>query len=339
LAVPVDYQPHYLFTIYGVDQPVGVAVSPGGDRIYAAESGGEHLVKMFNRSGDMLGSFSPPDTDANQRAPIYLATDKAGNIYVSDLQQLAVEIFDPEGKYLDSIIGPELTLGEYVSLHNTDLGQGATFTYNKFRDYVTITNSNGEDTQLPAPGSYEWAPLGVRFDANGDLLLTDVIKDQHKVLVYPGDVLNSSLWQGGTLSGKFFGSYGSGNGNFLFPNVVVTDSKGRFFVTDGNNSRISVWDSQGAFLLNFGQGSGESALNLPRGAIIDDQDRLYVVDAVDHSIKVYDVSGDEVSFLFRLGDYGGEDGQFNYPNDIAIDQTGRLYIADRENNRIEVWSY
>ena len=137
-----------------------------------------------------------------------------------------------------------------------------------------------------------------------------------------------------------FGEHGQGNGQFIFPNVAVSDSQGRIYVTDGNNGRVSVWDSAGRFLFHLGQGVGDGALNLPRGAAIDTSDRLYVVDAVGQNVKVYDVSEAEASFLFTFGDWGASNGQFNYPNDIAIDNvTGRLYVTDRENHRVQVWLY
>ena len=39
-----------------------------------------------------------------------------------------------------------------------------------------------------------------------------------------------------------FGVEGKGDGQFSFPNSVVTDSQGNFYVSDGNNGRISVLD-------------------------------------------------------------------------------------------------
>ena len=339
LALKVTYPPHYLFSIYNVDQPVGVAYSGESDRIYVTESGGEHLIKMFNRSGDLLGAFSPPRTDPSERSPIYLATDDRGRIYVSDLVQLAVQIYDANGNFIDSLISPDLTLSEYVSNHAASFQAGVSLSYNVFQENVYITEPGGGEQQVPAPGRLGWVPLGVRFVANGDLLLTDVFDDHHVVRTIPGSSLKSSSLQEFNPPLKAFGGNGSGESKFSFPNVAVMDSKGRIYVTDGNNSRISVWDEGGNFLFFFGRGNGESAVNLPRGLAIDQNDRLFVVDAVDHSIKVYDVSEAEVSFLYSFGDFGVDDGQFNYPNDIALDNNGRLYIVDRENNRLQVWSY
>jgi sugar lactone lactonase YvrE len=132
---------------------------------------------------------------------------------------------------------------------------------------------------------------------------------------------------------------GNENGQLLFPNSVVRDSRGNFYVSDGNNGRISKWTPDLQYGNFFGLGAVGSGLNLPRGAWMDGKNRLHVADAVGQIIRVYDVSGDEPAFLFTFGEFGITEGLFNYPNDICIDETGRLYIADRENNRISVWSY
>ncbi|MEN8172565.1 MAG: hypothetical protein ABFS03_06745, partial [Chloroflexota bacterium] len=69
----VNYPPHYLFSFYGLDQPVGVAVSPSGDRVYVSESGGERTIKIFDSAGNLLDDFVPPGTVPPQRSPVYLA--------------------------------------------------------------------------------------------------------------------------------------------------------------------------------------------------------------------------------------------------------------------------
>ena len=339
VPVEVNYAPHYLFSIYGLDKPVGVALSPQADRIYVTETGGERWVKIFDRDGNPLGSFAPPRTGQAERSPVYLATDGRGRVFVADRLQHALFVYDREGRYLDTILGPDMTLSEYVSKRTEGLGPGAAFAYDAFETSVYYQQPGEAEQTLPVPDPSVWSPLGVRIDATGRMLITDVSTGHQCVREIPGDVLLADSWHGFDPNGNAFGTDGQGDGHFLFPNVGLTDSQGRIYVTDGNNGRISVWNGQGGFLFNFGQGAGEGALNLPRGAAIDARDRLHVVDAVGQNVRVYDVSEPEPSFLFAFGDWGLDDGQFNYPNDIALDAAGRLYIADRENNRIQVWSY
>ncbi|RMF47397.1 MAG: hypothetical protein D6755_05175 [Anaerolineae bacterium] len=337
----VEYPPHYLFSIYGVDRPVGVALSPSGDRLYVAETGGDRLIKMFDPDGNLLGSFPAPETRPGERSPVYMATDMDGRLFVSDRLQHAIYVYDRDGNYIDTILDYSLTLSEFVSKHTGGLQDGTAFVYNIFWQDVRYTPAGSDEIQLlPAPDRAVWAPLGLRIDAEGNLWVTDVAKDANTVRFFPAEALDPTTWKTDfDPQGFQFGEQGQELGQFLYPNTAVRDSQGRVFISDGNNGRISVWSAEGEYLFTFGKGTGDGALSLPRGAFIDYKDRLFITDAVGQDIKVFDVSGEEPQFLYTRGEYGLEDGQFNYPNDIVVDRSGRLYIADRENNRIQVWLY
>ncbi|NOZ71509.1 MAG: hypothetical protein GXP38_06295 [Chloroflexi bacterium] len=339
VPVEVNYPPHYMFSIYEVDGPIGVAVSPDGDRFYVTESRGERLIKMFDTDGNLLGSFSLPGVKPGERSPVYIATDSRGRVYVTDRLQHAIIVFNRDGGYLDTILSPTLTLSEYVSKHTGTAPSLGSYSYNIFSDEVTYQDADGNAQTLPRPDYASWAPLGIRFDTKDQMILTDVTEGRHSVMVVPASVIMSPDWLNFDLSAFQFGISGQGNGQFLFPNAAVADSQGRMIVSDGNNGRLSVWNDQGGFLFHFGAGSGDGALSLPRGMAIDNRDRLHVVDAVGQDVKIYDFSGPEPSFLFSFGSMGNLSAQFNYPNDIAVSVSGRLYVADRENNRIQIWSY
>jgi len=334
----LNYPPHYLFSIYGVDKPVGVATSPKGDRIYVTEMGGSRLIKIFDQEGNPIKSVEEPHTNVGERAPVYLATDPAGQVFVTDRKQQSVFIFNQDGDYLDSMIGPGQLLADYVKNKNGADLPGNKFSFNPFENVIYFQNSDGVDQTLDTPVMEDWSPLGIRIDQKGHLIITDVTKNRHSILV--GDILQDE--QSALQIDPAFtsiGKTGQGEAEILYPNTAVSDSQGRVYVSDGNNARISVWDTNGDHLFSFGRSGGDGELSLPRGILIDQQDRLFVVDAVDQNVKVYDVSGSEPVFLYSFGDFGIEDGLFNYPNDIAIDTTGRLYIVDRENDRVQVWSF
>ena len=334
----INYPPHYLFSIYGVDKPVGMAISPGGDRVYVAESGGERTIKVFDREGTLLDDFTPPGTTPYERSPVYLAVDVQGRIFVADRLQNAIFIYDADGNYIDSILSPNMTLSKYLDQHlGGQMPDGTTFYYNTFKGVVNLTQPGEEEQALPPPDLVSWDPLGVRFDNDGNLLVT--VATDHSVRTFSLDTLRPSTLVDFGGQEKAFGSFGQDARQLNFPNVAVNDSRGRVTVSDGNNGRMSMWDAQGNFLRIFGRGTGDESLSLPRGAWVDDKDQLHVVDAVGHTVRVYDISGDEPIFLYTFGELGDADGLFYYPSDICIDENGFLFIADRENNRVQVWSY
>lgn len=336
----LSYPPHYLFSIDSTDQPVGVGLSQDGERIYVTEMGGTRMVRIFDRAGNSLGSFTSPETEAGERAPVYVATDNTGRVYVSDRMQHAIFVFTPDGDYVDTLLGPDLTLSEYVDRHSGGQMAEGNFVYNLFEKSISIAGSSNEDQSFGLLDLPLWSPLGIRIGQDNEMILTDVSKNNNRVIeISLGDQVSPQKWIDFDPATSQYGASGSENGEMLFPNSAAADSQGRVYVSDGNNRRISVWDSEGNFQFNFGSGTGPGSLSLPRGLFIDGHDRLYVVDAVAQNIKVYDVSGSQSTFLFEFGEFGNGDGFFNYPNDITVDRSGRLYIADRENNRIQVWSY
>jgi DNA-binding beta-propeller fold protein YncE len=338
----INYPPTYKFTITGVDKPVGVAVSPDNQLIYVAESAGDRLVKVFNRDGQLIDTFAPPGTDRANREPKYIAVDGAGHVYLVDRTSNAIDIFAADGTPLDAIIGQDLTVSKLLTqqLHlSSGMPTGTTFHYEGINRilFYTLPGQTQQSIKVP-PSDSMWAPLGVRFDAQGDLLYTDFTPDHHTLNMIPAADIHGSLASFHPQI-KTFGAEGSDPGTVEFPQTLVTDSKGNYYVSDGNNARISVFKPDGTYSTFFGFGSGESGLNLPRGMWMDNKDHLHVADAVGSLIRVYDVSGSEPSFLYNFGGYGVAEGQFSYPFDICIDGSGRLYVADRENNRIDVWSY
>jgi sugar lactone lactonase YvrE len=271
----------------------------------------------------------------------YIAVNpKDGRVFITDRTQGVIYIFDPDGKYLDSILTPALTLKGFVAQQNNgDVPDGTHFFYSFLAHKALYTLPGGSDKLVDLDTGNVWAPIGVRFDGSGNLLVTDAYEDVHRVYKFDANLINSSDYWKKWISSMTFGVRGSDKGQLLYPNDAVSDSRGRIYVSDGNNSRISMWSGDGQFLNQFGAGGGASGLNLPRGIWMDEKDHLHVADPIAQMVKVFDVSGDTPAYLYSFGDFGVSDGLFNFPNDIVMDKSGWLFVADRENSRIQVWSY
>ena len=338
----VCYPPSYQFSITGVDEPVAVALSPDGERIYAAESAGNRLVKVFDRDGNFITSFAPPGTDKANREPKYMAIDANGRIYLVDRTSKAIDIYDADGKFIDAIIGQKMTLTKYLTQKIGELPDGTTITHYEGIYQTLFYRLPGQATKSIkvelSEENYPFSPLGLRFDAEGNLIYTETTATVHSVRIIPAADLNGDLTAFNPAI-TFFGSQGAGNEQFDFPQTVVKDGDGNFYIADGNNTRIVVWTPDYYYKTFFGFGSVAGALNLPRGLWMAQGDCLLVADAVGGYIRAYNVSGEAPELAYEIGGFGLEEAQFNYPIDVYVDETGRLYIADRDNDRIQVWSY
>jgi outer membrane protein assembly factor BamB len=123
---------------------------------------------------------------------------------------------------------------------------------------------------------------------------------------------------------RSWGSYGSGDGQFISPIDVAVDAHGKVFVDDDMRNDIQTFDSSGRFLGKFsGPGSAPGQLNSQGLMTVDGQGRVWIADYGNHRIEVWDNDG---TFLKALD--GG--GVLKGPDAIAVGTDGRLYVADSD---------
>ena len=139
-----------------------------------------------------------------------------------------------------------------------------------------------------------------------------------------------------TLDHQFLGQYGSfgrGDGQFVWPRSIALDRAGNVYACDDHLNRISVFGPDDAFLCSWGEsGSGEGQLNGPSGLAFDPDDSLVVVDATNHRVQRFTKDG---TFLGGFGRHGDGDGEFNLPWGLCVDDAGNIFVADWKNNRVQ----
>ena len=133
-----------------------------------------------------------------------------------------------------------------------------------------------------------------------------------------------------------FGSFGSGDGQFIWPTALAFDSDDRLYMADEYNHRITVFDRAGNFLSSWGaQGDASGQFNGPSGIACDAEDNLYVVDHLNNRVQKFTTQG---RHLLEWGTEGGADGYFNLPWGVTVDSVGNVYVADWRNDRIQKFS-
>ena len=130
-----------------------------------------------------------------------------------------------------------------------------------------------------------------------------------------------------------FGSYGSGEGQFVWPTAIAFDSRDRLFLADEHNQRITVFDKSGAYLENWGvQGAADGEINGPSGLAFDSEDCLYVVDHLNHRVQKFTADGD---WMLGWGRQGDAEGELDLPWGVAVAPDGNVYVADWRNDRVQ----
>ncbi|HXH10710.1 MAG TPA: NHL repeat-containing protein [Alphaproteobacteria bacterium] len=139
-----------------------------------------------------------------------------------------------------------------------------------------------------------------------------------------------------TLSEEFireFGSYGEGDGEFVWPTGIALDADEKVYVTDEWLNRVSIFSKDGEFLSKWGRpGSGDGELQGPAGIAISPDGTMFLVDSKNHRVQKFTLDG---RYLGQFGGFGKGPGQFNLPWGIALDHEGLVYVADWRNDRIQ----
>jgi DNA-binding beta-propeller fold protein YncE len=236
-----------------------------------------------------------------------------------------VVVFDKNGRYLSDFGQKQLDRPVSVSVmkgavYVADLAlqKIQVFTWQgTFRETLI---ASGENKEVGA-----FIPTAVTVDhEEGLLFFTDAAWHRVVVLDREGNFRFS------------FGSSGSGQGEFLYPNGIVLDAKKNIYVADSSNGRIQVFSPDGKEVIRVITGSGEqgSTFALPRGMAVDKSGKLWVVDSLAHNVSVFN----DDRKLFSFGKLGTEQGEFYFPNTVALDSAGRIYVTERGMNRVSVFT-
>ncbi len=124
-----------------------------------------------------------------------------------------------------------------------------------------------------------------------------------------------------------FGTYGEGDGQFVWASCAAIDSEDRVYITDEYLSRVSVFDPDGNFLHRWGEsGVGDGELDGVSGIAIDDADSVYVSDTHNGRVQKFTSDG---RHLITFGS-----GELDLPWGLTVAPSGDVYVADWGNDRI-----
>ena len=96
----VDTVPEYKGVVNTDFEPMGVAVSGDGDRIYVTAADGRTSAHILDSSGAIVGTLTPPKESGAAHMPTYPVLSPGGEVYVTDRITSEVYVYDENGEYL-----------------------------------------------------------------------------------------------------------------------------------------------------------------------------------------------------------------------------------------------
>lgn len=165
------------------------------------------------------------------------------------------------------------------------------------------------------------SPFIMAAGLSGEIFLVD--PDSNEIRRYSAEGSLLSVW----------GSYGRGDGQFIFPSSLAVDGLGNIYVADMYNHRIQKFAPDGRFITKWGAfGTGEGQFSHPAAIAADAEGSVYVADKYNDRIQKF--TGDGV-FVMKWGSRGKGDGQFAGPTALNVSRSGSVYVADTENHRVQ----
>ena len=313
-----------------VGQTFGVEIGPDGD-LYVTEVENHRVRRVDLKTGAIstvagngkkgYSGDGGPATKASMNEPYEVRFDRAGNLYVVEMQNHIVRRVDRETGVITTVAGTgnqgyggddgpatkaqfsrphSIALDGKGGLYIADIGNHRIRRVDLKSGIVRSIAGNGEK-QLPVDGQ-----LAVGKPMLGPRALT-IQNDTMWIALREGH----SVWQLNLGTGKLKHLAGSGKRGYLDanddpkqamfngPKGIVCDSRGRAYVVDTENQVIRQIDpDRGVVTTIAGAGPqargyrGDSGparaawMDRPHGICVDAQDRIYIGDTNNHRVRI-----------------------------------------------------
>jgi DNA-binding beta-propeller fold protein YncE len=279
--------PHYEFSIYGATAPLGVAVSPTGDRIYVTEESGATEVHVYDNAGKPIGILAPPKSTGAMHQPTYVAINPiTKDVYVCDHLTNRIYIYNSKGTYL-GVFAPKGNLGGSFQPLGLAFGPDGTFYTTDVRGVagaahrVMVFSPTGTLVRSIGSADKMSFPNGIVLDQHGNIDVTD--SGNGRLLIF-------------SPAGKIIATvgHGVGAGDLGLPKGVAVDGAGRLYVVDTTDQSVRIYNDASStvamptYIASFGtEGQLDGTFEYPNGAATDTRAHLYVTDKENNRVQVW----------------------------------------------------
>jgi sugar lactone lactonase YvrE len=256
-----------------------------------------------------------------------VAFDANGHLFVLNRGPQPIAEFDPNGQFIRAF-----GEGLFVRTHGfridrdrnlwvTDVGAHIVVKLDRQGRILMTLGTKGE------AGEWNEATNSHRLNEPNDVVISpsgDVFVAQGHTPGEKGDprVLRFDK------TGKFIQSWGGKGkdpGRFDVAHGIAIDAKGLLWVTDRENQRIQIFNTDGTFVREL------KYAGLPCGLDIG-ADAIYMVNGFAGQILKLDLNGSVVAAVGKAGKGVGEFGEAHF---IAVSPKGELFVADTVNRAVQ----
>ena len=237
---------------------------------------------------EFLRTWGSPGGGAGQFGTVHsVAVDGAGNVYVTDVGNGRVQVFDGTGRFLDQL-GSRATLPATGSIAVDGAGNVYVTVYG---DQIQVFDETGHflrqwGSQGTAAGQFR-EPSSIVVDRSGDIYVADL--GNGRVQVFDP-------------TGRFLRQWNTrGTGGTEFQPEIAVDGSGNVHAVDKVHSGVQKFDGDGKLVAQWGaRGTAAGRFRDPTGIAVDQAGRVYVADSFNNRVQVFT-----------------SDGQFQRPTGIA----------------------
>ncbi|WP_312473445.1 6-bladed beta-propeller [Neobacillus sp.] len=240
-------------------------------------------VVAFDVGGNLLYSFGEEGTGKGQfKFPYGIATDDKGRVFVADLFNGNISIFNEKGKFIDYFAQKTLTDKKISTPAALRIIDKKVYITDIKTNKAYVFDLNGKLLlEVGKPGTKDGefnAPNGITADDEGKIYVVDTGNQRVQIFDKTGKfvkIINGS-------------KNGKGESIFVNPRGIGIDKRGIMYVVSNLTHLVYGFDKDGKKVFQFGSiGQNNGQFFLPNGLFVDQNDNVFITDTMNLRVQVF----------------------------------------------------